>query len=271
MNPDFRDRISTAVWAVAILLAASALVSLPGRGANILIGDRTIALPFAASNLLPILLALAAGAGTQAVIQAHPLYRQGRLRLLIRFWALPMAVTLIASLLLPRAPSILYWAVLLIAMAGVLSIVLYALYFSLDWGGPGYRRARTTLNLVGYGVAMALFLLLPADWPAFGRALTLGGVAMLLALELLRGTQASSSLVVLYAFVVGAVITQVSWGLLLTGLPAISASVLLLLLFYLLIGLTRQTLFGRINRRVALEYVTVGVLGVLLVLLLSPR
>jgi hypothetical protein len=54
---------------------------------------------------------------------------------------------------------------------------------------------------------------------------------MLLALELLRGTQVRVTSVMLYAFIVGAVVAQVAFGLLLTGLSPLSASLLLLVLF----------------------------------------
>lgn len=270
MNSDYRDRISVAVWAVVITLAASALVSLPGRGANLVLGERTLSLPFAASNALPLLLALLAGSGTEAVVQSHPQARRGRLHLTIRFWALPIAVTLIAPILLPRTPSVSYWAVTLLGMAAALSMVLVALYFSLDREATGYRRARATLNLASYAVALMLFLLIPSAWPETGRAVILGGIAFLLALELLRGTQAHGPAIALYAVIVGAVVAQVAWALLLTGASALSASLLLLLLFYLLVGLTRQALLGRLTRRVALEFAAVGLTGLLIILLLSP-
>ena len=270
MNPDYRDRISIAVWGVAITLVASALVSLPGRGASVALGERTLTLPIAAANLLPLLLALLAGAGAQAVVQAHPLARQGALRLPIRFWALPIAVTLIASILLPRAPSLAYWAALLLGMAALLSAVLVALYFSLDSQATGYRRARAALNLVCYAVALLAFLLIPDTWPAAGRAATLGLVAMLLALELLRGTQVRPPSVALYAFIVGAVVAQVAFGLLLTNLSPLSASLLLLFLFYLLVSLASQTLLDRVTRRVLLEFAAVGLAGLAIILILAP-
>lgn len=270
MNSDFRDRISVAVWGVAITLAASALVSLPGRGDSLVLGERTLALPIAAVSVLPLLLALLAGSGTEAVVRAHPLARQGRLHLTARFWALPVAVTLIGAILLPRAPSLTYWAAILLGMAAVLSVVLMALYYSLDSESTGYRRARAALNLVCYAVALALFLLIPDTWAEAGRALTLGGVAMLLALELLRGTQVRAPSVALYAFIVGAVVAQVAWGLLLTNLSPLSASLLLLVLFYLLVSLTWQTLLGRLTRRIALELAVVGLAALLIVLVLAP-
>ena len=270
MTSDFRDRISIAVWGVALTLVVSAVVTLPGRGANIAFASRSLALPIAASSLVPIFLALLSGSGAEAVIRAHPLAQKGELRWTVRFWALPIAVTLIAAVVLPRSPSILYWALAMLAFAGVLSGVLAALYFTLDDEAPGYRRARAVLNLTCYAIALLLFLLIPSSWSEVGRSLTLGGVAALLALELLRGTEGKPRSVALYALVVGVVVAQVTWALLLTGLSSLSTSLLLLLLFYLLVGLAWQTLLDRLSRRVAFEFAAVGLAGLIIILALAP-
>lgn len=270
MTPDFRDRISIAVWGVMITMAAIALVSLPGQGDSINLAGLTFQLPLPASTLAPLLVALLAGSGAEAVVRAHPLAFQGRLRLTVRFWALPVAVAMIALVLLPRAPSEPYWAAGLLIGALLLSLVLAALYFSLDYESAGYRRARAFLNLVCYAIALMLFLLIPGGWTEAGRALILGGVAALLALELLRGSQGATSEILLYAFVIGLVVAQVAWALLLTGLSALSAGLLLLLFFYLLIGVAWQTLMGRLTRRVLLEFSVVGLAGLTLILVLAP-
>jgi hypothetical protein len=76
--------------------------------------------------------------------------------------------------------------------------------------------------------------------------------------------------VVLYAFIVGAVVAQVAFGLLLTSLSPLSASLLLLVLFYLLVSLTWQTLLDRITRRVLLEFALVALVALLIILLFSP-
>ncbi|HRX03173.1 MAG: hypothetical protein KDI07_12115 [Anaerolineae bacterium] len=269
MTPDFRDRISIAVWGVVLTMAGTALVSLPIQGDSISLVGRTFQLPLPASTLAPLLVALLAGSGTEAVIRAHPLAMQGRLRLTIRFWALPVSVAMISLVLLPRAPSEPYWAAGLLLATLLLSLVLTALYFSLDYESPGYRRARAFLNLVCYAIALMLFLLIPDSWSEVGRALILGGVAALLAMELLRGSRSNTGDILLYAFVTGAVVAQVAWALLLTGLSALSAGLLLLLLFYLLIGVTWQTLLGRLTRRVLLEFGMVGFAGLALVLILA--
>lgn len=270
MRSDYVDRIGIAVWVVTVTLAASAFVSLPGRGADVLLGGRTLALPVTASAAFPVLLALLAGAGTEAVVRAHPLAHTGRLRLTMRFWALPIALTLIAALVQPLATSILYWAVGVLGFALLLGAVMLALVYSLDPQGVGYRRARALLNLTCYAIALMLFLLIPPEWQPWARSLTLGGVTLLLALELLRGTQLGGRQVSLYAAVVALVVAEVSAALSLTGLSALSSGLLLLLLFYLLVGLAWQSLLRRLNRRVVLEFAAVGLAGLALVLLFAP-
>ncbi|HNS04201.1 MAG TPA: hypothetical protein PKM78_17655, partial [Anaerolineae bacterium] len=66
------------------------------------------------------------------------------------------------------------------------------------------------------------------------------------------------------------VVAQVAFSLLLTGLSPLSASLLLLVLFYLLVSLTWQTLQDRITRRVLLEYAAVALAALFIILLLTP-
>lgn len=270
VNSDFRDRISISVWVVTMTLAAGGFLSLPQRGASLVVGGGSFTLPVEAASVIPVLLAVLAGSGAEAVARAHPLARQGRLSLTMRYWALPIALTLIAVVLLPLAPSILYRAAGLLIFAVILSSVLTALYFSLDQAAAGYRRARAGLNLICYAITLLLFLLIPATWDSLPRSLTLGGVALLLTLELLRGAGQRPATVTLYALVVSAVLAEVAWALSYSGLSTLSAGLLLLLLFYLLVGLAWQSLLGRLSRRVALEFAAVGLAGLALILAFAP-
>jgi hypothetical protein len=145
-DSDFRDRISVAVWGVIHHPGCQRADQPAWPRGQPGPGRAHMTLPIAAGSLLPALLALLAGSGAQAVVQAHPLARHGRLRLPVRFWALPIAVTMIATMVLPRAPSLLYWGALLLAVGVLLSTVLVALYFSLDPTATGYRRARAVLT-----------------------------------------------------------------------------------------------------------------------------
>ncbi len=270
VKSSYLDRISIVAWVVTVTLAASALLSLPERGAAIAVGDVTFRLPLPASTLFPILLIVLVGSGTEAVVRAHPLADQGRLRLTVRFWALPVALTLIALMVQPLAPSVLYWVVGLLAFALILAGVLAILYFSLDVTAVGYRRARALLNLVCYAIALLLFLLIPSHWSNLARSPVLGAISLLLALELLRGTQLGGRLVGMYAAIVALVVAEVAAVLPFLGVSALTGGLLLLLLFYLLVGLAWQSLMRRLDRRVGLEFALVGCVSLVLILLFVP-
>lgn len=269
VKTDYLDRISIAVWAVTIALAASAVLRLPGQGASVVLGERSLVLPVAASSFIPVVLAALAGAGAEAVIRSHPLAGQGKLRLTARLWALPIAVTLIATLIVQLAPSVLYWVAGLVLFALLLGGVLSALYFSLDAAAAGYRRARLVLNLASYGIAVLVFLLVPDSWRPLARSAAWGGVALLLALELLRGTGARVANVTLYAIVVAVVVAETAWVLPRTGANPLTLGLLLLLLFYLLVGLAWQSLLQRLTRRVGVEFALIGLVGLVLILVFA--
>lgn len=269
MQSDYRDRIGLATWAVTMFLALGSLLRLPGEGTQLALAGLSLDLPFDVANAVPVLPALLAGAGAEAVVRAHPLARLGELRLTMRFWALPVAVTLIAIVVLPLAPSTGYWGLGLLVFAVLLSSVLVALFYSLNPNAAGYRRARSALNLICYAIALLLFLLVPEEWGNLARAVVLGGVTLLLSLELLRGARARVSAVTLYALVVGFVVAQVAWVLPLTELNMLASGLLLLLLFYLFVGLAWQSLMDRLTRQVALEFGAVGLGGLLLILIFA--
>jgi hypothetical protein len=269
VGADYLNRISIAVWITTLTLAVSVLLTLPGQGASFELGERTLALPVAASAAFSVILALMAGLGTEAVIQAHPLARQGRLRFTWRYWALPVAITLIATFVLPLAQTTSYRAAGLVAFALVLGGVQAALFFSLDNQAAGYRRARAILNLTAYATALLLFLLVPESWSSLARSAVLGGVTFLLAAELLRGTQTGAGLVIMYSAIVAAVIGEVATILPFADLGRLSSGLLLLLLFYLLVGVAWQGLLRRLNQRIVLEFVAVAILGLALILILA--
>lgn len=269
VRADYLNRISVVVWITTLTLAASVLLALPGQGTTFELGERALALPIGASAAFPVILALMAGLGTEAVVQAHSLAGQGRLRFTLRYWALPVAVTLIATVVLPAAPTISYRAAGLVGFALILSGVQAALFYSLDPQATGYRRARAILNLTAYATALLLFLLVPESWNSLARSIVLGSVTFLLAAELLRGTQSGPGMVVMYGAIVAVVIGEVAALLPYTGLSWLSSGLLLLLLFYVLVGVAWQGLLRRLNQRVVLEFVAIAVVGSVLILLFA--
>ena len=104
---DYRDRISVATWLVVLGLGASLVIDLPTAVVSFWAFGSPITLPFTGAIWFAIFLALTAATGAQSVV--------ARIRLMPTisvlgaenwpYWALPMALTSIAVLLLPLGPS----------------------------------------------------------------------------------------------------------------------------------------------------------------------
>jgi hypothetical protein len=94
--------------------------------------------------------------------------------------------------------------------------------------------------------------------------------ATLLAAEILRTIAGRPGLVLNYSLIIGLVLGQVTWALNYWLLPGLTGGLLLLLIFYLLVGVAQQGLQDRLNRRVLLEFAIFGVVALLLIGVVGP-
>jgi len=217
-----------------------------------------------------ILLGLAC-TGTDSVIRCHPRSRAGELPYTFVFWILPGLLTVLMAALLPRAPNTQYWFMGLIATAALLSLVVAVEYRTVDPSAPAYRPARLALNLVTYLIALGLFTVIYASK---ARSLITATSTMvaggLLALDLLREEQQPMHRRLLYASLIGLLLGEAVWALNYWRVSSLTVGGLLLLLFYLTTGIAQQHLQENLNRRTLLEFATVGVIGVIILLRYSP-
>lgn len=287
---DYRDRASVLIWVVLMGLAAQRFLDLPARSFEALVLGSPVSFTITANAILGVLLAGLIASGTEAVVRAHPRllaapnYRPAKQRLPIRmsarpqasskirataswvFWGLPVALVSVAVLLLPLAPTVVYWVLGLIATGIALGLSLAGIYYTVDPFQPGYRRARLGLNALTYAVALLLFLVV---YRTRARSIISSTevllVSSLLALELLRGSERPIILVGLYAGVTGVVLGQATWVLNYWRLDGLTGGLVLLLLFYNVVGLAQHALRDRIRRRILLEYglITVAVLALI--------
>jgi hypothetical protein len=270
---DYRDRISVATWLVLVGLGASLLLQLPTIELSFWALGSPISIPFTGTVLSALFLAAVAAAGAESVITVHPWW-VGRRRARGRtwsFWALPMAVTILSVLLLPLAPSPVIQVLALVISALLLSSAYFGLYATVERGRPGFRRARFMLDALAYGSALLLFLFV---YQTRTRSLLSGTlvalIAMLLAAEILRTTTGRSSTALTYGGIVGLILGQVTWALNYWVLPSLTGGLLLLLIFYLLVGLAQQGLQGRLTQRVLLEFAVFGVIALVLIAVVGP-
>ena len=277
---DYRDRASVLIWVVLMGLAAQRFVALPARSFTATLLGSPITLTVTDNTVLGVLLAGLVASGTEAVVRAHPRNLGRRVQRSRRssfgsaldageriawgtpavrdhwtFWGLPIALIAVAILLLPLAPSVVYWVIGLILTGLALGFSMAGIYYTIDPFQPGYRRARLGLNALTYAVALVLFLVVyRTRVRSIVSATEVLVVSGLLALELLRGSERPIVLVALYAGITGFVLGQATWALNYWRLDSLTGGLVLLVVFYNAVGLSQHGLQGRIRRRVLLEY-----------------
>ena len=83
----------------------------------------------------------------------------------------------------------------------------------------------------------------------------------MLTLELLRDTQSDTRRIWLYAAMTGLLMGELTWALNYCSIDARVGGTFLLLVFYVLTGLSQQYLWDRLTRRVAIEYGIIWTVG----------
>jgi len=156
---------------------------------------------------------------------------------------------------------------MLVGLAGAFLVVtILGQYITIDLNDRAYSAARLGVNLAVYLVALILFA---AVYSLKVRTLfsapALGIAAGLLALELLRSSEAEFGRTWLYALLIGLLMSEIVWALNYWNLSGLMGGALLLIFFYAFTGVAQQYLWNRLNRIVLIEFtlIVVGVLALL--------
>jgi len=99
----------------------------------------------------------------------------------------------------------------------------------------------------------------------------IGVAAGLLALELLRGSEADFWRTWLYAAVIGLAMGEIVWVLNYWNLAGLIGGAFLLVFFYAFTGIAQQYLWNRLNRIVIVEFAMIVVGAIALLFWLRPR
>ncbi len=268
-------RISVVTWAVVATMAASLFLRLPTVVISLSALGSPITLAVGDATLMAFFIATLAASGSESVIRLHPsMQEQARSGQALRTWpdrALPAALAILAVLLVPLAPSRIF-QISAVALGGLLvTLALFGLYSTVDAKSPGFRRSRILLNLLAYGAALVLFLLV---YQMRTRSLLSGtlvaATAALLAAELLRTTTPRAVRVLSHAAIVGLVLGEATWALNYWSLPGVTGGLLLLLVFYLIVGVAQQGLQEHLTRRVLVEFALFALLALILIAVVGP-
>ncbi len=278
-NRRFVQRVSVLAWTVAATVSISLFLRLPTVVLTLNALGTPLSIRISETTVIAVFIALLTASGTERAIRTHPLFAGdplgqeadsgGRTWL---FWGLPAAVSILGVLLAPEAKTPLFQAGAALLSGGLIAVILFNLYVTADRESSGYRQARILLNVLSYTAALALFLLV---YQTKTRSLLSGSLiaatAALLAVELLRDVLPRVNVVLSYAAVVALVLGEAAWALNYWPLSGASGGLVLLLIFYLFVGLARHALHeGHLSRKLVLEYSAFAILALVLIVLIGP-
>jgi hypothetical protein len=127
------------------------------------------------------------------------------------------------------------------------------------------------LSLLTYLAAFGLFTLIyQVKERSLISATTTACVSMLLSLAMLRGARASRQRTLLYAALIGVALGEVTWALNYWVVRELVGGAVLLLVFYVIVGLIEIVLRAELSRRLLAEYLGVGIVGFLFILSTAP-
>lgn len=271
---DYRDRISVFTWLFVFALGVSLLYTLPTTVITLRALGSPVSIALTKTLVAALVLALYAAAGVESVITTHPRFINPTQRNWTwPFWALPMALAIIAVYVLPLAPTRPIQVLVLLASGGLMMLALFSLYTTVERGQTGFRRARLILDALSYGAALVLFLFV---YQTRTRSLLSGTLialtATLLAIELLRSTTDRPLTVLTYGAITGMILGQVTWALnYWWTMSNLTGGLLLLLIFYIIVGIAQHGLQEHLNQRILLEFALFALVALILIAVVAPR
>jgi hypothetical protein len=260
------ERISVVVSLTLIGLALYFVIEFPTQVAAFTLFGTPLTLHPSRQWLMTLLLVSLAMAGTDAVIRVHPALTSRRVSYLVTFWMLPGLLVILATQTLGLAPTPTIWAIWLVGVGVVLWLTIMAEYQLVSPASKTYRLARIWQQFVGHGVALALFVII---YQTRSRsALSATGILLvsgMVALALLRQRPETILKTWLFAAVIGLSLGQITWALNYWRTGTRDVGLLLLLIFYVLIGLARQQFMGKLSRRTVWEFGAVAIVALLVI------
>jgi hypothetical protein len=263
----YRERASVVATLVVLGLILDIFLQLPTWSRDLTVLGSPLSINVSQAVLVAALLVGIVCSGTDVIVRSHPTARRIEARHSFVTWTLPALTVLLAVVLLPQTPTLLYRIAGIVASGLILILVISAEYYTVDRSDPRYLAARLSLNAWAYLLALVTFVLIySAKSRSLVSATGITFVSTLLALELLRGAGRSFGRTALYALIAGLITGESIWAMNYWRIQGMTGGLLLLLGFYVAAGLANQQLRGRLTRRVLIEYAVVALVGLVILL-----
>lgn len=266
-----RERLSVLIALALLTSVLFRFVQLPQITRQFRVLGSPLEVNLTGTWLLVLLVGGLAGMGARYVLAAHPGFPDRLARPLQFSWLLPALIGGMAAYLTELARTDAVWAVGLIGAMILVGLAVAAEFATLSPAHPSYAQARVTLNVLAYVLAFAFFFVI---YRTRARSLVTAtgvtAVAFLIALDLFSVAETRGLRVTLYAAITGLVVGEATWALNYWRLDDWTASLLLLLLFYLCTGIIQQYLLERLRATVLIEFGIVAALILMLMLTFRP-
>jgi hypothetical protein len=271
------DRVSVIVGVILIGIILFLVLQIPSRTFEFSPLGTPLTVSITANWLVTILLLGLSCAGTEAVMRTHPLVRRKIVRYTFPSWILPGLSTLALARFLPQSPNLLYWLLGLSVGGGVLAWLILANYQILNVHNKEKNTHKTLwvrngLDIAAYVLALMFFTrIYRTKLRSLVTATQVSIVAGLLSLSILRHENQAWSQRFLYTVLIGLVLGETTWALNYWQTNSLTVGVLLMLLFYVFVGLVQQHIRSTLDRRTVIEFLGVTILGIGIVLILGPQ
>jgi hypothetical protein len=265
--PD-RDRMSVLVGTIVLGIVLMRVIELPDRFVGATVLGSPLGVQISTTTIMLALLTALGATGMESLARSHPAATNGvRISVNALLHAIqPALAVLLLGLQLAEPLPWLNWWLALATTAILIALAFTAEYLSVD---PEQRQGATGLALaaLNYLLALACFV---AIYSTRSRALLSATEAALvgglLALRLLWGSGQPLRRALLHAGVIGLALGQCLWALNYWRASPLLAGLLLVLIYYAMVGVVQQHERGSINRRVLAEFGLVALAGLIIIL-----
>jgi intracellular septation protein A len=174
--------------------------------------------------------------------------------------------TLALTLFLPQSPSILIWLAGLILGGTAIAWLILIHYRMLDPDIEISAPVRVARSVVAYLLILVFFTsIYRTRVRSLVTATSIAAVAFAVSLSLLGEEGKSLGKAMLYSAVIGLVLGETTWALNYWRANVMTVGVLLMLAFYVFVGIVREHIKGTLDRKVLAEFLIVSILGIWLI------
>ncbi len=271
------DLLSVLTGALLLTLALARFLETPIRPfMRATVFGSPLGLNLSAANLMVLLVLGLAVTGTAVFLQSHPAWPQADVKHSYMFWIVPGLLSVALLSWLNRLEDGVIWGGALLACAMLIPAALLIEYSAVDSARQPSSWPQWGQMALVHLTAVILFTLI---YDARIRSLLSGTavllIAALLAARLFWVHNADLVRAFQYGGLVGLSLGQMTWVFNYAPMSGLQGGLLLLLLFYLLVGLLQQHLLGQFDdgengRRILLEYGGITIIAFALIVMTVP-